>query len=735
MRAVSEPQFEEAQPQGGPEFEIDLREHLKILRKRMWLIAGVAAGVVLLGVLYLLLAPRIYRAEASIIIEAGGSRVLGDKTDAVDFGPTDYWSNKEYFETQYKVLASKEVLSRVVAKKGLARDLDFLGVAGIENEEKRAEALEKADPVKILSENMRVEPVKNSQLANIVVEDRDPVRAAELANAIIEAYIESSLDTKQDGTRAASQWLSDQLQDLKGKLETSEVALYEFRKENDILATSIEDRQNINSQRLVALNESLTRVMAQRVELEAAIAEVNRVEKEQKNDPFWALSLNRVATHPTLTKLREELVKQESEVAGLTERYLENHPQLLASKEKLNVLRSRMAEELRNVVSSLKSQYREVKTTETELSNLIEGLKREAFEINKREIDQRKLERETENNQRLYDLVLARLKDSDLAVMMKASNVRLLDAAEAPIAPVKPRPALVAALSLLLGALGGVGLAYLAEMLDNTLKEEEDIENVLQPPFLGLGPSGARAAGMADDRAIDSERDLYAARNTRSSQAEAFRAIRTNLLFMSTGRKLKRVMVTSSAPQEGKSMTCIGIGSAMAAAGNRVLIIATDMRRPRLHRSMGVANEQGVSTVLLGETTIESAVKSTEVPSLFLLPCGPVPPNPAELLHTEKFAQLLDQLGERFDLVLLDTPPVVAAADAAVLSTQVDGVIYVARFKKTTKELAKRMLRSLRDINAPILGAVLNDVDLESREYGYYAYKRYGYYGDTPANG
>ena len=735
MRAVSEPQFEEAQPQGGPEFEIDLREHLKILRKRLWLIVGVASAVVALGAIYLLLAPRIYRAEASIIIEAGGSRVLGDKTEAVDFGPTDYWSNKEYFETQYKVLASKEVLSRVVAKKGLARDLDFLGVAGIENEEKRAEALEKADPIKILSERMRVEPVKNSQLATIVVEDREPVRAAELANAVVEAYIESNLDTRQDGTRAASQWLSDQLQDLKAKLEQSEVALYNFRKENDILATSIEDRQNINSQRLVALNESLTKVMAQRVELEAAIAEVNRVEKEQKDDPFWALSLSRVATHPTLTKLREELVKQESEVAGLTERYLENHPRLLASKEKLNVLRSRMAEELRNVVASLKSQYREVKATEDQLSELIEGLKREAFEINKREIDQRKLERETQNNRRLYDLVLSRLKDADLAVMMKPSNVRVLDKATVPDEPVKPRPALVAALSLLLGLLGGVGAAYLAEMLDNTLKEEEDVENVLQLPFLGLVPTVTLPSGKADDRAIDSERDLFAARNTRSSQAEAFRAIRTNLLFMSTGRKLKRVMVTSSAPQEGKSMTCIGIGSAMASAGQRVLIVDTDMRRPRLHRSMGVANEQGVSTVLLGETTIENAIKSTEVPGLYLMPCGPVPPNPAELLHTEQFHRLLDQLGERFDLVLLDSPPIVAAADAAVLSTQVDGVVFVARFKKTTKEMAKKMLRSLRDLNAPLLGAVLNDVDLESREYGYYAYKRYGYYGDTPANG
>lgn len=734
MRAGAEPLFDEGQ-QGGPEFEIDLRAHLKILRKRLWLIVGVAAAVVALGIVYLLLAPRIYRAQASIIIETSSPRILGEQTEAVDFGPSDYWSNKEYFETQYKVLSSREVLRRVVEKRGLARDLDFLGVAGIENEEKRAEALEKADPVKILSERMRVEPVKNSQIANIVVEDRDPERAAILANSIVEAYVESTLDTRLQGTRAASDWLSEQLRDLKTKLEASEVALYEFRRENDILATSLEDRQNIVSQRLVALNESLTRVMAQRVELEAAIAEADRVEKASARDPFWALQLGRVASHPTVTRLREELIKQEAEVAALTERYLDQHPVLLAAKEKLGRLRSNLADELTNVVGSLRSQYREVAATEKELSNLIEGLKREAFELNKREIDQRKLERETDNNRRLYDLVLARLKDADLAVMMRTDNVRLLDRAEVPDVPVKPRPALVAALSLLLGLLGGIGSAYLAEMLDNTIKEEDEIEAELQVPFLGLVPSVSLPHVKPGDRSSDSERDLFAARNSRSSQAEAFRSIRTNLLFMSTDKRLRRLLVTSSAPQEGKSMACIGIGTAMASAGNRVLIVDTDMRRPRLHRSMGVANETGISTVLLGETPLEDAIKSTEVAGLYLLPCGPLPPNPAELLHTEKFRKLLDELNERFDLVLLDSPPVVAAADAAVLSTLVDGVVFVTRFKKTTRDLARRMLRTLRDVNAPLLGAVINDVDLESRAYGYYSYKRYGYYGDTPASG
>ena len=263
-------------PEGGPELEIDLREHLHLLRKRIWLICAVAAAALVAGGAFLFLSNPIFRASSSIIIEAASPRVLGEKTDSVDFAATDYWSNKDFLETQYKVLASREVLQRVVDKKGLDRDLDFLGVAKIEDPEKRAKKLETIVPVEVLSEAMRVEPVKNSQLTRIVVEDPNPERAADLANAIVEAYIESNLDRRLEGTRAASQWLADQMADLKGKLESSELALYDFRRDNDILATSIEDRQSILSKRLNTLSESLTQVMGRRVELESALAEADR---------------------------------------------------------------------------------------------------------------------------------------------------------------------------------------------------------------------------------------------------------------------------------------------------------------------------------------------------------------------------------------------------------------------------------------------------------------------------
>ncbi|AKU93096.1 GumC family protein [Vulgatibacter incomptus] len=731
MNPGAEQKWSAPAQEAGAELEIDLREHLKILRKRAWLIGGVTLAALLAGAGFLLVSPKVYRAQSSIIIESSSSRLLGDKTEQVDFAGTDYWSNKDFLETQYKVLASREVLQRVVDKKGLDRDLDFLGVANIEDPDKRAQALEKIVPVEVLSDALRIEPVKNSQLTQITVDDRDPARAAELANAVVEAYVESNLDRRMEGTRAASAWLADQMADLKSKLEASELKLYDFRKENDILSTSLEDRQSILSKRLNTLSESLTQVMSRRAELESAIAEADRAKKESPSDPLWARKLRMVAANQMLSNLRNEYAKLEGEATAIEERYLEKHPARLASQEKLSKLQARIVDEMGTTVASLRSEHRELLGTQASLEQLIEGLKAEAFEVNKREIDQRKLERDQSNNERLYNLVLSRLKDADLAVMMKANNVRLLDAAVAPLKPVKPRPALVLALSLLLGLFGGVGAAYLAEMLDNTLKSEDEIEQVLQVPFLGMLPTLAPAGAKADDRTDDPARDMFVARNPKSAQAEAIRSVRTNVLFMSPDREQRRIMVTSTSPQEGKSSVALNLSVAMAQNGAKVLLIDTDMRRPRLHRAVGVSNERGLSTLLVGEARLEDALKSTEVAGLSLLPCGPVPPNPAEMLHTARFKELLEELGTRFDRIILDSPPLIAAADAAVLSSQVDGVIFVARYKKTTKDLAARMLRSLRDVNAPLLGAVLNDVDLGSQEYGYYSYKRYGYYGDS----
>lgn len=715
-------------PEESRPLQLHIGDYVRILRKHVWLIVAILVAGILLGTGYLVRQPRIYRATGTLHIDTTPPEVLGSVKEVVDLGAGDYWSNKEFYETQYRIISSRDVLERVVEREGLDRDAEFLGVARIADPAKRAEATAAADAVGILQASLRVDPVKNSQLVEISIDDTDPERAAKLSNAVMDAYIERNLDRRMEGTRAASDWLGEQMGDLKTKLESSELALYNFKKDQDILSTSLEDRQNIISQRLVALNDSLNDVITRRVELESAVKEAEALRQKDAGNPLWALALGKVLDSTVVSALRQDLIDQEKEVATLAERYLDKHPQRVVAEEKLQIVRARLATESQAVVEAMRSEYRAVVTSEQRLKDLIEGVKAEAFELNKKEIDYKKLGREQSNNQRLYDLVLSRLKEADLTALLKANNIRKLEPALVPTAPIKPRPAMILFITLLLSSLAALGVAVLVEILDRTLKNEADVEQALGVPFLGMVPSINAAGARRRDRDDDPSRDLFVFNNPKSAAAECCRAIRTNLLFMSPDRELKRIAVTSSGPQEGKTTTCINVGVAMAQAGSRVLLIDTDMRRPRLHRAFGLSNEIGLSTVVVGETPVGSAIKTTDVPNLFVLPCGPVPPNPAELLHTERFREVLAQLGEQFDRLVFDTPPLIAVADAAVLSTAVDGVMLVTRFRKTTRDVARRVLRSLRDVNAPVLGAVMNDVDLESREYGYYYYRRYGYY-------
>ena len=327
-------------------------------------------------------------------------------------------------------------------------------------------------------------------------------------------------------------------------------------------------------------------------------------------------------------------------------------------------------------------------------------------------------------------MVLKRLKETDLSSLLKTNNIHLLDAAIVPDSPIKPNLRVNLMLGTFLGLLAGLGLAFAAEWLDSSFKGQEDVERVLGLAFLGIVPSISDPSLPTGEKASIA-RDLFVHSHPKSSVAECCRSVRTNLLFMSPDRPLHKLLITSSSPQEGKTTTAISLGIAMAQSGNRVLVVDTDMRRPRLHRAFGVSNEVGLSTAVVGETKIEACVKSTDVPNLWVLPCGPVPPNPAEMLHAERFREIVAALAGKYDRILFDSPPLAAVADAAVLSTLVDGALLVLKAGKTTHEVAKRAVASLQAVNAPIAGVVLNDLDLESREYSYYYYyDRRGYYGE-----
>jgi succinoglycan biosynthesis transport protein ExoP len=707
---------------------------LRSLRKHRWVAASVFVSVVSIAMIWTLGQPRIYEATASVDIEQSTPQILGSSVqDVVTLSPGTYWFAKEYYETQYRIIDSRAVAQRVVDKLGLGQDVDFLGLTQIRDEGERRRALQLTDAVSILQSRVRVTPVKDTYLADINVQDTDPKRAALVANAVAQAYIEENSEKWRDATLDAEDDLRGREHDLKTKVEASEVSLYDYKRDNDILSMSLEDQQNTVSQKLRTLSDEITKTQTKRIQQAAQLKQLRALQAQaRESKDFGEDAFGPVVQSPLVQTLKQGYFIQKNKVAELSLRYQDQHPKLIEAEGQLAETRLQLQREIDHIAAAAEAEYQATVDAETQLSGLLEQVRAQAFEVNKKEISYRRLEREAQNDQKLYDLVLKRLKETDLAVRLKTNNVHLQDTAIAPYTPVKPNLKANALFAIALGLLGGLGLAFLLDKLDNTVKTQEQIERTPGLSFLGILPSISEPDSKPTAEGADRGRDLYIYTHPKSSVAECCRSIRTNLLFMSPDRPLRRILVTSSGPREGKTTTAISLGIVMAQSSNRVLLIDTDMRRPRLHRAFGVANEVGLSTTIVGEAPLDDCIKTTEIPGLSLLPCGPVPPNPAEMLHAERFKEILATLGQRFDLLIFDSPPVGAVADAAVLSTQMDGTLLVVKAGKTKQQMVRRAVASLASLNAPIAGAILNDLDLESREYGYYHYYQRGYYGEEP---
>jgi capsular exopolysaccharide synthesis family protein len=557
----------------------------------------------------------------------------------------------------------------------------------------------------------------------IRIEDSEPNRAALLANEVAQAYMDEVMSQKLRLTENASKWLDERRDSLSESAKESELALYNFRKQADMLSTSIDDRANMVSSRLTTTSTALTDVQLRIAGLKARVAAIRSVQLQYgAEDRLWAEALPAARESATLTRFKERVLHLRNECTDLSARYLDGHPKLAECKDRLVTAEREFAKELSNLVVSSEAELREAVEKERNLQALFNEAKTEAFQVEKKKLELDRLKGESESNKRQYDSVFKRLKDIELSGLLRTSNIRVLDSARPVLSPVRPNVPQGVLLGLMAGLVLGLGLALLLEFLDSSVASQQEIEERLGLTFLGFVPSIPAQPNAS--------KDLHIYREPKSLIAECTRAIRTNLLFMSPDKPFKKMLVTSSGPQEGKSTTAINLGITMAQSGNRVLLIDTDMRRPRLHKAFGVPNEIGVSSLVVGEGNADEAVKSTEVPGLFVLPCGPIPPNPSELLHTKAFLDLVNALALKFDRVILDSPPVGAVSDAVVLATEVDGVIVVLKAGKTQRELAKRTVKALRDVKANIYGAILNDVDLQKSKYGdyYYAYA-YRYYG------
>jgi len=694
---------------------------LTSLRKR-WRIVALTTLLVCVGAfLWTYRAPKIYSATCTIIIDPSAPRVFNNNvSEVVEMGSGSYWADVQFYQTQYKIISSKEIAQKVVERLGLGADVDYpyphAGVPG-----------QVRDVTGAVMGQTSVKPIKDSRLAMITVEDRQPERAAQIANAIANAYIESNLEYKLEGTNAASTFLGDQVVSVGEKLKRAELAVYEYRRKHQLLDTSLDARQSLISQNVQAFTQKLAELRLKKLELESA----RKLITGARNNLDAEEALPEVRENQVVQQLRVTFVDLSKTLAQLETTYGDKHPKIEALKSELGKVRQEYVSEIDKLLKANENRYLTLEDNEEALNKVLNKEKHDAIELSKLEVEYRPLVREADDTLNLYKLITQRQKETGLSGLVRTNNVRIMDLAIPNHAPIKPKPFANLAIALLVGVLLGIGAAVGAEALDNTIKSQEEVETVLGVPVLGMLPiMGERTMGKSSPEE-QKQRDLSVFHDLRSAAAEACRSIRTNLMFLSPDNPLKTFVVTSPGPEEGKTTTAINLAITMAQAGGRVLLVDTDLRRPRIHRAFGIKNSVGISNAVVGEKTADEVVFQSVVPNLDICPCGPLPPNPAELLHTRKFKDLLVEFGKRYDRIIFDSPPTSAVTDPVIVGHQADGVVLVVRAGHTTREAALFAKRQLDDAKARLLGCIVNQVNPSDPYYNYYyrSYQYGGYYG------
>jgi len=677
----------------------DLGELAKILLKRRWTVITFFLVVSVLITIATLLQTPVYRATAVVRIETEAPDIVGFK-EVVALGLQNYWASKEFYETQFRIIRSRPVATEVIEKLKLNQQPPFAN---------------QPNPEEILTNMIEINPIKSSQLVAISINNPDPALATKIANTLAEVYRNQNLRRKITASREALTWLEKEQTSLGTGVRAAEQALQDFLMAHNI--TSFEDRQNIVTQRVQQLSDALTQAQRARINSQVAYENARRLKNEGK-----AFSIPEVIANQLISNLKEKLIMLQEEQSKLAKKYTPGHPKMKAVLNQIDEVTQRINEEVNVIIGGLASSYQQDLDREKKLNAELEQAKQDALRLSALEIDYRARKREAESTSVLFDELQKRRKETEITSSLPANNISIIEPALTPKDPIRPRKRMNVMLGALLGLLGGIGLAFFLEYMDTTVKTSEDLERTVKAPFLGIIPSFSSDEESKPD-------ELFTFRYPKSSITESVRSIRT------AGKELRRLLVTSAGPQEGKSTAVINLGVIFAQGGKRVLLIDSDLRRPRLHRAFNVSRDHGLTELIMGTARIDDVIIHTEVPGVDLIPCGPIPPNPSELLGTPRMRELGEELAGRYDLILYDSPPVVAVTDAVVMSKSVDGVVLIAKAGKTTREILLKAARQLDDVGGHILGTVLNDFNIRGAGYRYYYYYYHYRSRDTEGEG
>jgi len=664
----------------------------------------------------------------------------------------DYYDQSD-LDTEVRILQSDLMALQVIRQLNLDKRPEFGGHADAKTSNLVADPLQ-ADSNRTSSllsafrGNLHVTLIPNTRIIEIHYNSTDPQLAAGAVNTLASTYVEQNFKTKFESTMQASDWLSKQLVDLQMKVETSQEKLVRYQKEHEILGT--DEKTNIITEKLDELNKEMTAAESDRMEKEAVYRQT------QSNDPDAIAAAiiadssgnASAATSGLLDKLREQQANLRIQVADLSTQFGPQYPKVAQLNSQLKEIDHQLQSETNKAVDHLKGQYLAALQRENMLRASFEKQKQEANKLNESAIEYSILKRDLDSNRTLYEGLLEKLKEAGVTAGLRSNNFRIIDAARVPTSPSEPNIPRNLTFALMLGVISGVGLAFILENMDNTVRTPEQATALSGLPALGMIPLGSKSVshGPTGKRLvltpISSKEAVETVTQVRpqSQMAESYRALRTSLLLSNLGAPPKVIMVTSARPQEGKTTTSINTAIVLAQKGVRVLLIDADLRRPSVHKTLGMGPRSGLSNVLTGSATAQQAITTSPVlPNLFILPAGTPPPNPAELLASSNMRDLIAELRAEFDHIVIDTPPTLSVTDAVVLSPRADATILVIRSGQTTKQALRRARDILTQVNAHVAGVLLNAVDLTSPDY-YYYYEYQGKYGqyyqeDSPGAG